>query len=244
MPNYEHSPMFGLLYQVPIELTPLYAVLAVLHQALSGKPVGSCVLSCHQVSTALNHLGFHAEPIAACATVYRTTDSFTEQSDVGTWKRPPVVRPDATTTGHMVIWTSSFAQIVDPTLVQDPILLSLAAVDPIYSIPVCGPAPTDLDTLLQARLVAHLDQGLYVSWLLLPEWTEATNAVMDEPMCTAAALGGLSLATTALDVLRDLGGDRDLSELRGRYPELDALLAGDQRLPELPAQVPPELRDS
>jgi hypothetical protein len=242
MPRYEHSPMFGLIYEVPIELTPLYAVLAVLHQALSGKPAGSCVLSCHQISGALLHLGFQAEPIAACATLYRTTASFTEESDLGEWSRPPVVRPDGTTTGHMVVWAPLFAQIVDPTLVQAPMLLSRAAVDPIYSIPVLAPAPIDLDALLQAHLVVQLDHDLYASWLLLPAWTEAANAVLDDPMRTAAALGGLRLAVDALGLLRDLGSDRDLTGLSSRFPRLDALLAGEQRLPDVPAHLPPDLQ--
>ncbi len=43
MPSYQISPVFGLLTEAPTRLVPLYAVLAVFHQALSGKPVGSCV---------------------------------------------------------------------------------------------------------------------------------------------------------------------------------------------------------
>jgi hypothetical protein len=243
MPTYEHSPMFDLLYQVPVEQTPLYAVLTVLHQALSGKPVGTCVLSCHQISGALHHLGFHAEPIAACATLYRNTDTFTEVSEVGVSKRPPIVRPDGTTTGHMVVWTRSFGLVIDPSLVQHPILLSRAAEHPIYSIPVPVEAPTDRDELLQHRLALALDTQLSASWLLLPELTDATNAVLDGPMRTAAKLGGLGLATDALDVLQRLGEDRDLSQLPDLYPRLGALLRGEQYLPALPTEVPPELLD-
>jgi hypothetical protein len=70
MSTYEHSPVWTRLYEAPVEQTPLYAVL---HQALNGRPVGSCLLSCHQVSAALRHLGFDAGPITAHALLYRTT---------------------------------------------------------------------------------------------------------------------------------------------------------------------------
>ncbi len=35
MPSYQISPVFGLLTEAPTRLVPLYAVLAVLHQALT-----------------------------------------------------------------------------------------------------------------------------------------------------------------------------------------------------------------
>ncbi|WP_231925195.1 hypothetical protein [Micromonospora purpureochromogenes] len=50
MPVYEYSPMFGRLVDAPVEMVPLLAVLAVLHQAQSGMPVGTCVPTSHQVS--------------------------------------------------------------------------------------------------------------------------------------------------------------------------------------------------
>ncbi|GIG94578.1 hypothetical protein [Plantactinospora mayteni] len=241
MPTYEHSPMFALLVEAPVELTPLYAVLAGLHQAMSGKPVGTCVISCHQISGALHHLGFEAEPIAACATLYRTTGTFTEVSEVGVWKRPPILRLDGTTTGHMVVWTPSFAQLIDPTLVQDPTLYALAARDPVYSIPVSVEVSTDRVEVLRTRPVVALDERLHASWLLLPEWTEVMNTVLDGPEGTAATLGGLVLAADALVALRHLGHERDLTQLSELYPQLGALLAGRRQLPPLPAQVPPEL---
>ncbi|ROO52700.1 hypothetical protein EDC02_7640 [Micromonospora sp. Llam0] len=243
MPVYQHSPMWNRLFEVPAELTPLYAVLTVLHQAMSGKPAGSCALACHQISGALHHLGFPAEPIAACATLYRTAGTFREESDLGVWQRPPTIRPDGTTTGHMIVWAPSFAQVIDPTLVQHQILLSRAATNPVYSIPVCAPAPAEADALLRARLVARIDEDLYVSWLLQPDWTDLVNAVLDEPLTIAAELGGLSLATDALDVLYRLVAERDLDPVTTLSPRLNALLAGTAHLPPMPDEVPPELRD-
>lgn len=244
MPTYEQSPVWARLYEVPLEQTPLYAVLAVLHQALSGRPVGSCVLSCHQISGALQHLGFDAEPIAAHARLYRTISaSLTEESDIGVWKRPPIVRPDGTTTGHVVVLAWSFGQLVDPTLVQDPTLLARAARDPLYSIPVCAPVAPDLDLLLQQPPVQQLDHDLYVSWLLQPEWTDATDAVLDHTLRLAATLGSLSLATQAIDVLQRLSAERDLTTLANSNATLGDLLSGERRLPAPPVEIPPELRE-
>lgn len=241
MPVYEYSPMWNRLFEGPAELAPLNAVLAVLHQAMSGRPAGSCVLTCHQISAALHHLGFPAEPIAACATLYRTAGSFSEESDLGVWQRPPIVRPDGTTTGHMIVWAPSFAQLIDPTLVQHEILLSRAATNPTYSIPVCVPAPTDPEALPRERLVARLDEDLYVSWLLQPDWTDAVNAALDETLTLAAELGGLSLATQALEVLRRLAAERELGPPDALSARLGALLAGTAHLPAMPDEVPSQL---
>jgi hypothetical protein len=59
-----------------------------LHQVLSGRPVASCVLSSHQIAGALRHLGCQAEPVAACATVYWTSEAFVEVAEVGSADRP------------------------------------------------------------------------------------------------------------------------------------------------------------
>jgi hypothetical protein len=241
MPVYEYSPLFGMLVEAPVELIPMYAALAVLHQKLSGKPVGSCVPTSYQISGALGHLGFAAEPMAACASVYRTTDSFIEVSEVGVWKRPPIVYPDGTTTGHMIVWTSSFAHLIDATLVQDPTLLAAARRDPMYSMPVFVPVPADRDEFLQTRSVLALDERLYASWVLLPEWTATMDPVLNGTMGVAVTLGALALATDALDVVRNLGDDRDLSRLSVLYPRPGALLAGQEHLPPLPDEPPAEL---
>lgn len=232
MPVYDVSPMFGFLADAPVAMVPLYAVLTVLHQALSGKPVGSCVLTSHQISGALRHLGFTAEPIAACATVYRITETFTEVSEVGVWKRPPIISPDGTTTGHMVVWTPSFAQLIDATLVQDPTLLAAARNNPLYSIPVLASVPRDLGELVEARPLVTLDEQLRASWVLIPEWTSLMDPVLDAEAGTAVTLGALGLATGALDLIDDLGEQRDLNELRLMYPKLGSLLASQQFLPD------------
>jgi hypothetical protein len=243
MPVFAYSPLFTLIVEAPVELVPMYAVLAVLHQKSSGLPVGTCVPTSYQISGALEHFGFRAEPMAACASVHRATDTFTEISDVGVSNRPPVVFPDGTTTGHMIVWTSSFGHLIDATLVQDPTLLAAAHHDPLYSMPVFMPVPADRAAFLRTEPVLALDERLHVSWVLRPEWTAAMEPVLDGPMGLIASLGALALATDALEVVRDLGDERDLSSLPARYPRLGRLLAGQERLPSLPDRPPPELAD-
>ena len=142
----------------------------------------------------------------------------------------------------MIVWAPSFAQVVDPTLAQHQTLLSRAATNPVYSIPVCAPAPAEADALTRARLVAQLDDDLHVSWRLQPHWTDLVNAVLDEPLTIAAELGGLILATDALRVLHSLPAQRDLDQLTTLSPRLNALLSGTAHLPPMPEEVPPELR--
>ncbi|MEV0217823.1 hypothetical protein [Micromonospora sp. ALFpr18c] len=241
MPKFEYSPMFGRLVDAPVEMVPLLAVLAVLHQAQSGMPVGTCVPTSHQVSGALRHLGFEAEAVAAYASLYRVTDTFTEVSEVGVWKRPPVVHADGTTNGHMVVWTPSFAQLVDATLVQDPLLLAAAQVDPVYSTPVFVEVPTNRREFFAARPVAWLDDHLYASWVLLPEWTRLMDPVLAGEASTVVELGALGLATDALRLIAAVAEERDLSAMLVQCPRLGALLRGEHQLPELPVEPPPHL---
>ncbi|MFC6019304.1 hypothetical protein ACFP2T_24245 [Plantactinospora solaniradicis] len=203
-------------------------------------PVGACVPTSYQISGALRHLGFEAEPVAACATLYRVTDTFSEVSEVGVWKRPPVVHPDGTTTGHMVVWTSSFARLVDATLVQDPVLLAAAQSDPVYSMPVFVDASADREEFLRSKPVVQLDDGLHASWVLLPEWTTFMDPILEGTTGAIVEVGALVLATDALRLIGALGEERDLTALPARYPRLGALLVGDERLPELPPEPPPE----
>ncbi|RGC68216.1 hypothetical protein C5N14_14955 [Micromonospora sp. MW-13] len=239
MPLFEYSPMFGRLVDAPVEMVPLLAVLAVLHQAQSGMPVGTCVPTSHQVSGALRHLGFEAEAVAACATLHRVTDTFTEVSEVGVWKQPPVVHPDGTTNGHMIVWTPSFAQLVDATLVQDPLLLAAAQVDPVYSTPVFVEVPTDRRDFLAAQPVAWLDDRLYASWVLLPDWTRRMDPVLEGEASTVVELGALGLATDALRLIAAVAEERDLGAMLVQYPRLGALLRGERQLPESPVEPPP-----
>ena len=180
-------------------------------------------------------LDLGAEPVAACASVYRTTQTFVEVSQVGTPDRPPRLRPDGTTTGHMVVWTSTFARLVDATLVQDPTLLALAHTDAVYSMPVLARAPAQRTQLWRAELGILLTDDLHVTWLLQPQWTDLANQVLVGDLQTAAVHGALGLATDALRVITGLGEDRDLGELSTLYPTLAALLTGDAELPPMPS---------
>ncbi|WP_233513987.1 hypothetical protein [Micromonospora craterilacus] len=97
----------------------------------------------------------------------------------------------------MIVWTSSFGQLVDATLVQDPLLLTAAHADPVYSTPVFVEAPADREEFLAAQPVVWLDQQLYASWLLLPDWTPLMDPVLAE--CGwIIELDALGLAVDAL----------------------------------------------
>ena len=65
----------------PIELLPLYAALAIVHNELTGPPGAASVPVCHQLQGGLKHLGFDSEVIAASAMLQRDGDE--EAEDVG-----------------------------------------------------------------------------------------------------------------------------------------------------------------
>jgi hypothetical protein len=86
MPVYDTSTLLGMLVNLPADAVPLYAVLAVVHGLMSGRPAGSCVTMCHQIAGALGHLGFAAEPMAPVPPCSAATSRYT---DVGVWEQPP-----------------------------------------------------------------------------------------------------------------------------------------------------------
>jgi hypothetical protein len=134
MPEFE-SPMFGMLDSVTVEQVPLYTALAAVHYEMSGAPPQACVSICYQLAGALRHLGLQAEVMAACATVFDRDDQQVKHADVGRWDRAPIVRPDGTTDGHVVLWAESGRRLVDPTIVQAPVLLEAARKDRLSRCP-------------------------------------------------------------------------------------------------------------
>ncbi len=207
---------------------------------MSGKPAGSCVTTCHQMAAALGHLGFEAEPMAACATVFRAAGQV-KYTDVGVWEHPPIVRPDGTTNGHMVVWTESFRRLIDATVVQDPALLKLARRDIQFTLPVVLRVPGGRDTLIDGQTAFTPRGPFLVSWLALPDWTETMTPLLDGPRGRAVEYGALAVAHDALDVRRSTGEHRDLRELPRLYPTLAALLTGSTTLPPLADELPPDV---
>ena len=234
--------MLAVLLEAPLELVPMYAVLAVLHQKSSGAMLGTCVVTCYQVAGALRHLGFTAAPVAATATVYRVVSISGRQPvawarDIGTTEEPPTVTAEGATDGHMVVHAPSFGRIIDPTIVQDPSILAAAYRDPRYSIPaiVAVPAvPADPAALTSIEPAYAYDENLHVTWTLRPDWTHLLDGVLDFPDSEEAARrGSTGLAHDTLDLIRELDADRDLHALIGLYPHLGPLLDGRAQLPAI-----------
>lgn len=240
MPTRGAQRLLGALFSVPMDLIPLYAPLGVAHAALAGFSAGTCVTTCTTLAIALDHLGFAAEPMAAVATVSSQQGGREVISDIGVPDRPPVVRPDLSTNGHMVLWAGSFARLVDPTIVQEPRLLAMARRDPTVAFPAIAPVP-DRATLLSVR-PAITRGGCVISWRLHPEWTPILQQILTTgPAAQAVAYAGLNVATRTLSVLADLNQHRDLGPLRAGKSRLAHLLTGRESLPPLPAHLPPEV---
>lgn len=236
MPLYDDSPMLEVLLEAPLKLVPMYAVLAVLHQKSSDAMLGTCVVTCHQVAGALQHLGFGAAPVAATATVYRVVSMSGQQSvawasDVGTAQEPPTVTAEGTTDGHMVVHAPSFWQMIDPSIVQDPSILAAAHRDPLYSIPAVVPVPA---VLAGIEPVYAYDENVHVTWTLRPDWTRLLDGVLTFPDSEEAARrGATGLAHDTLALIRHLDEDRDFHALIGLYLHLGPLLDGRTQLPTI-----------
>lgn len=237
VPEFE-STMFGMLGGVAVEQLPLYTALSVVHHDMGGAPAGSCVSICHQLAGALDHLGFSAEVMVACATIFDREDQEVKYADVGVWDRQPIVRPDGTTDGHVVLWAGSFRRLVDPTIVQAPALLEAARDDELFTLPVVLPMDSR-EKLLSAESLATFKGPFLLSWMLFPDWAPALAPALRGDLAAAMPYGTLSLAHTVLDLLRGLGQLRsDVRRLNSMYPKLGALLSGREQLPALPTEPP------
>lgn len=233
LPLFETSGMAGALEKGPVEVLPLYAALAVVHQSMSGAPINVCVPVCHQIATALGHLGFDLELMAAYAEV-RKGD--TVQGSLGV-RGPAVIRPDLSTDGHAVLWAASFGRLVDPTVAQHPLLLAAAhRGQHNQTAPLAVEVPGGRDTLLRGGIGA-IRHPFQVVYLVQPQYTSAFDPWFAE-FRNALEYGGLNLAHTTLEAIAQAGTLRNLRELPRRYPRLGALLAGREHLPALPEQPP------
>ncbi len=238
VPRFDTTPLIDVLPRVPIDVLPLYSVLAIVHQAMSGKPAGACVPGCHQIATALSLLGFDAEPMAAHVAIYDQAGQRT-LSQIGV-PEPPTVRPDGTTNGHMIVWSDSFGRLIDPTVIQDPLLMRLARQNVALTAPVLLPIPGGRTAALGSPLVTP--RGPYlVAWTLQPQWTPLLNGVLDGTMGTGVQLGALAVAHDTLAVLCAAAQFRDTSGLAALSPTLRDLLSGERHLPDLPAELPADV---
>jgi hypothetical protein len=234
LPVFEASGMAAALAKCPVEVMPLYAALAVVHQGMSGAPVNTCVPVCYQIAAALGHLGFETEVMAAYAEVVQGDITHVSLGVRG----PAVVREDFTTNGHTVLWASSFSRLVDPTIAQHPALL--AAVhggQDNHGAPLSVAVQGGRDTLLRGA-VGAIRPPFQINYLVQPQHTAAFAPWLAE-FRDAVDHGGLGLAHITLDTITGVGEIRNLRELPHLYPRLGALLGGHEQLPALPEQPPP-----
>jgi hypothetical protein len=228
--------LFTGVIQGPVELGPMWAAVAVLHKTLGGKPANTCVPACAMLVGALHYLGFQAEMIAACATVFRQEDTATRFADIGRWDRPPLVRNDATTDGHAVVWAESFRRLIDPTIVQEPSLRRAAAGDETFAMPIVVPLASR--ELLVGRVPAVLRTPFLIAYMLFPEWSNAFDPLVTGDHGALLEYGALDLSHAVLDSLGAAAKIRDLRTLPAIYPRLGALLAGREALPAMPDNPP------
>jgi hypothetical protein len=233
LPESVDAGLYPILLQAPVDAVPLYMALAVLHQASAGKPANVCVTTCSILSGALYHLGFTAEVIAASAGIADQSDPTRTITDVGVWEKPPVVRPDGSTNGHMVLWARTFRRLVDPTIAQAPTLLAAARTVPNQAFPAVLQI-NDPDQLRGNQMIASARGPYVVTWTLFPHWTPILTAMVTGDVKEAVDYGALNLARTVIQQLNTFTTVRNLRALHTLYPDLGALLAGRRQLPDLP----------
>ena len=219
----------------PIELLPLYATLAAVSAQFDGPVEARSVYFCHQIRGCLAHLGFESEVIAATAKVIPVKG---EAEYIGEHLRPPLLRADASSDGHAVIWAGSFCRLVDPTITETR-LVREAAERSAKSILAVFPVE-DRGQLLRAPGFRIQSQtGVVVDLRLVPQWTRELTPVPGSELDAGLSYGQLALAHTVVEVMRGTAELRaDLPRIRSLCPLLADLLADSALLPELPDEPP------
>jgi hypothetical protein len=237
VPQVSEAHGYGMVLDGPVEAMPLYAPIAVLIQHAIGKPANTCVPLSYQLVGALRHLGYQAQLMVACASVVGRDGAGTKVTDVGVWERPPIVRPDGTTNGHVVVWADSFHRLVDLTIGQDATLQRAAVQDPdLAASSVVLPMPRLLSFMeTGGRPIATLRGPFVINYMLFPEYLDALDPLFAEwrhnGILRAVDASALSLAHATLDILRMV--ERDRPDRRCSDPSIRALLDGHSTLPPL-----------
>jgi hypothetical protein len=235
----------GALRTIDVELTPLYAMLSALHQVLGGEESHSAVIASAQMTCALGLLGCAAELIVACTSVCQGNGGSVSLEEIGGWRHPPVIRPDATTDGHVVVWTGSFSRCIDLGISQSAMLRRAARTGEAQALPAVLPADSR-DALLNGSVSLVALRGKFaLNWMLFPQWTPCLDPLLRRHT-DIIEYGGLALAHMVVDQLSAVAVGRDLGQLRVRFPAIGRLVAGELRLADLgdpppgcPAQEPP-----
>lgn len=209
------------------DMIPMWAAITLLSGVSAGQPANSCAQASYQLAGALGYLGYDAELVAACVHV-RSTDG--RSTDVGVWERPPQVRRNGTTDGHVVVWTSSFRRLIDLTIGQDPQLQRAARRNPNLAAPVVG----ELDELVafgEGATPIVPRPPFAFAYMLLPQYTPVMAPLWENSDVTEQLdLGALAFAHDTLELVR-------ATESRRRRPtgtRMRALLDGKAQLPPLP----------
>ncbi len=220
----------GSIKALPLEVTPLYALMVAAHHAVARRPDYSSVVAAAQFMCGLEYLGFQAEIIAACTSVFHPKRDGNRKTDIGVWKHPPVVRSDGTTDGHAVIWTDSFKRCIDIGICRDPTLQRESKNDPSLEAPAILPCPEGRDKLIHGSFSVGAHRSPYMlTWMFFPEWTSNYDLLLETRAATIQH-GGLAMAHVAIDLLSALSLYRDTSELWALYPSLQPMVSGQRPL--------------
>lgn len=227
----------GALRTIDAELTPLYAMVAALHQVLAGREPPSVLIASAQMARALELLGCDAELIVACTSVFRSAAGPELAEQIGEWSHPPLIRPDATTDAHAVVWTDSFDRCIDLGVSCSPAVRRVAERGEATSAPAVLPAASRDALTRSAVSVAAFRGRLLLNWMFFPQWTPCLNPVL-ERHADAIDYGGRALAQVVVDQLAAVAVTRDLGPLATRFPVIGKLIADKPRLADPGAPSP------
>lgn len=228
------SPIRDSLASCDIKLLPVLTAVAVMHDDEPGGTPGTrCVPACWQLHGALAYLGFDSEVMAAAGHVGREGH---EPEQIGQFDHVPVLHDDGTTDGHVILWTETFRQLIDPAIVHARHVQEAAHGQPAFTFPVLLPVPAREVLLNPAIVLGNASRPpLRMSWTLLPQWTPALTPVAGGALDSSLAQGKITLAHATLDVIEALRrSPQDSARLRDRYPQLAALLDDRSQLPPPP----------
>lgn len=213
---------------VPVEAAPLYALLAATNQALEGRSSYSVVLASAQFAFALEHLGFKAELIPACTTLVHKNG--TDKIDIGVWERPPVMRNDGITDGHLVVWADSFKRLIDLGICNQPTVLELSSDEEPLTNPIVLPIAGGRKQLFDTQSTT-LRPPFGIFWTFFPHWMPRFDPFFHRH-AAAVEEGGLALANVTVGLLSALMMYSDLTGFDRLFPQLAARMEFNSGMPE------------
>ena len=220
------------LGKIPAELTPLYVMLSAIYQVIGGGAPHPVVVVSSQMVHALEHLGFEAELIVACTSIYRVTSPNRSIADIGIRDHPPTVRPDGSSDGHAVVWVDSFKRCIDLGICKNRALQRASKVDQVMTMPsvirVGGGRSELLDPTRSFVAPRH---PFLLQWMFFPSWRDQLDPLMDLH-AKSIEQGAVALAHVVVEILSSLMLSRDLRKLNELYPRLSDLLGGRVHLPK------------